>query len=97
MVTELKEITSTPRDIEKYRGQVEYFENRLPEIKAAIVHIEELHTAARRRALKRRLAKKIKFWKQQEQEFQSEYESISLLLEEKMNEKKIHSKLQNRS
>ncbi len=66
LVTELKELTSTPREIEKLRGNVEYFKNRLPEIKTAITQAEELQAAARRRSVKRRLTEKVKFWKQQE-------------------------------
>ncbi len=88
ILSELKSLTEEPREIERLRNELSYFESRRPKLNEAIKDIDILSRSAQSQKLRDELNKLNKYWKQQEQEFTGKYNAVKLQLDEKENAKK---------
>lgn len=75
IIIELKEVTDRPRRMETLRGEVSYYQKRLPQINRGVENIEKLMEEVRNPIILERLRQSKEFWKQQRQEFTSKLET----------------------
>ena len=88
ILIELKAATAHPRDIEKLRSELYYYDKRIPEIQAALENLKLLKETSGEAGVDKELTELISFWEQQEKEFSSEKSAIQLQIQEKEKERK---------
>lgn len=76
IVGELKKVTDKPRRMEKLRGDIVFYEQRLPQINNAIVNIGELKTEITGKKLLERIDGMEEFWKSKETDFKTRLETL---------------------
>ncbi len=85
---ELKNMTARPRQIEKLRGQVSYYEKRLPIVRKAIANTDKLIIQASDSELKVRLNKLKRNWTGREQQISNQLTVAQYQLGEKSKDRK---------
>ncbi|MCP4353656.1 MAG: hypothetical protein GY795_50050 [Desulfobacterales bacterium] len=85
---ELKNMTARPRHIEKLRGQVSYYEKRLPIVRKAIANTDKLIIQASDSELKVRLNKLKRNWVSREQQISNQLTVAQYQLGEKSKDRK---------
>lgn len=88
IIEELKRVTARPREIEKLRNEVTYYENRLPMVKNAIKYLKLLKEQATTKTLKNQLDALEKKWTEKEQEIVNQVAIAQYHLDERLKEKK---------
>ncbi|QTA89320.1 hypothetical protein [Desulfonema magnum] len=82
VVQEIKGMTAGPRQTEKLRRDMTYYETRLPIIKKAVKNIETLMTQVESKKLRKQLKHLKKSWTDKEQQFSNQLAVARLQLEE---------------
>ena len=80
-VNELKEMTARPRQIEKLRNSIAYYEERLPVAQQAVEQIETILPHVQDKQLKKKLVDIAKNWRQKVTELESQLKIAQLQLE----------------
>jgi hypothetical protein len=88
IIEELKKVTARPREIEKLRNEVTYYEKRLPMVENAIKHVKLLKEQATTKTLKNQLDALEKKWTEKEQEIVNQVAIAQYHLDERLKEKK---------
>ncbi len=86
-IEELKNITSRPREIEKLRKEIGYYEKQLPMVQQCIVNINKLTGEAVDPKLKKRLLNIEKEWQEKEKDLSRQIASSKYQLEQKTDSK----------
>ena len=84
ILDELKNLTARPREIEKLRNEVTYYQKRLLLIDKALINIENNVDAATATPLKQDLAELQKIWNDRQQEFSSQLATAQRQLDDKL-------------
>lgn len=85
---ELKNMTARPRQIEKLRGKVSYYEKKLPNIKKAVINIEKLIIQVNDNDLKHHLNILKKNWMSKKQQISNQLTVARYQLGEKSKDRK---------
>ena len=88
IIEELKKVTARPREIERLRNEVAYYEKRLPIAKNAIKNLKLLKTHATAQKLKRQLEDLEKSWIEKEKELTNQLTVAQYRLDEKLKEER---------
>jgi len=88
IIEELKRVTARPREIEKLRSEVTYYEKRLPMVRSAIKNVKLLKGYAITQPLKDQLSNLEKKWIEKEQEIANQLAVAQYHLNEKLKEEK---------
>ncbi len=88
VVHELKSITARPRQIERIRGKVAFYESRLPVVDEGIAQIGELISGAKTKKLKKQLKALEDDWKARRDQIANQLAIANLQLEEINSQKK---------
>lgn len=88
IIEELKRATARPREIEKLRSDVTYYEKRLPLVQSALKNIEQLRFQATNPLLKDELNELIKAWREREQQMANQLAVAQYRLDEKLSEER---------
>ncbi len=75
IIVELKAITDRPRRMEMLRGEISYYEKRLPQINQGLEYIDDFMKDVRNEKISERLKASEEFWNQQEKEFATKLET----------------------
>ncbi|MEM7372129.1 MAG: hypothetical protein AAF587_26160 [Bacteroidota bacterium] len=88
LLYELKEITSRPREIERLRNSIPYYERRVGQIELALSNLDTLNNHNKDQEIDGRLEELSEFWDSHRQEHQSELETMQLQLDNLERKKK---------
>ncbi len=88
IIQELKGMTARPREIEKLRNEVAYYEQRLPVARSALESLQKLLAETKDQKLKNRLTEAEKNWKNQEHQVTSQLNVAQYRLAEKLGEER---------
>lgn len=88
IIEELKRVTARPREIERLRSEVTYYEKRLPMVKSAINNVKLLKGYVTTQLLKDELSSLEKKWIEKEQEIRNQLAVAQYHLDEKLKEEK---------
>jgi predicted nucleic acid-binding Zn-ribbon protein len=87
IVQELRNMTARPREIEKLRGEVDYYQKRIPIVKTALSNIEKRLAGVKDPMLKKELEDLEKEWKGREQQISNQLSVAQYQLSERLKEK----------
>lgn len=96
-IEELKNITSHPREIEKLRKEIVFYEKKLPIVQLAIANANKLINATEEPKLKIRLKIMEKEWQEKEKELIRQTAKVKYQLEQKNESKKSIVKIMQNS
>lgn len=88
IVQELRNMTARPREIEKLRGEVDYYQKRIPIAKTALSNIENRLAGVKEPKLKKDLEALEKEWKGREQQILNQLSVAQYQLSEQLKVKK---------
>ena len=88
LIYEMKEITSKPREIERLRSSIPFFQRRVNNMDLALANIDTLSRSTQNPVIKGRLEDLTEFWSNHQQEHQSELETMLLQLDQLEKKKK---------
>ncbi len=83
VITELKQASAHPRELEALRSELALYEKRLPALEEALASLHRLKERSDDEAVSQRLAELIEFWTLQRDEHTSHFEAVEQRLEEK--------------
>lgn len=87
ILVELRKATAHPREVERLRSELAYYENSLVEIEEALQGISLLRAQTDDASLEEKLTELDAFWQQESQEFQTARDGVQLQLAEKEQER----------
>ena len=87
-IEELKNITSHPRELERLRKEITFYEKQLLTVQQGLVNAKELTTAATDQRVKKRLLLIEKEWQEKEKELTRQLTKSKFQLEQKIDSKK---------
>ncbi len=87
ILQELKGLTERPREIERLRNQVEYYQARVPAIQAAQAKVDRMAEVTRDRAVLKLLDSVRKTWESREQQASGELSVVQYQLAEKLKDR----------
>jgi len=88
IIEEMKSITAQPRLIEKLRGEVGYFKQRLPVANKAVENITNLSEQIKDQKLKRKTDKLKQVWEDRARQISNQLAIAQYQLDEKLNKKR---------
>jgi len=88
IIKEMKGLTARPREIEKLRGELAFYRQRMPIAKKAVRNIKGLATGTVDRRLKRRLEAMAREWEKKSRDITNKIAVIEYQLNEKLRERK---------
>ena len=88
IIEELKQVTARPREIERLRNEVAYYEKRLPIVKNAIKNVKILKQNAPTQDIENQLSEVEKNWIEKQEEISNQLEVAQYHLNEKLKEEK---------
>ncbi len=87
IIQELKNVTKTPRAVEKLRRDVQFYEERLETIRQSLENIRNLLRGAKRSDVRRKLEEMEQRWSNRERQIQNQLTVANYQLEEKTKNK----------
>ncbi len=88
LIRELKNLTAHPREIEKLRGEIAFYDKRLPVIRTGIRNIQKLIEETKNEKLKNQLTNLEKTWLNKEQHLSNQLTIAKYHLQEKLKGRK---------
>lgn len=88
IIQELKSVTASPREIEKLRSEIDYYEKRIPLVKNSLDNIKKLIDETKDRKTKDQLKNLKNSWLDKEQQIANQLKVTKYQLAEKIKEKK---------
>ncbi|MCP4396858.1 MAG: mechanosensitive ion channel [bacterium] len=84
IIQELTNITARPREVEKLRQEIAYYEKRLPIIEDALANLQKSIDAATAQLIERQLSELKNIWQDRHEEFASQLVATRYQLQEKL-------------